>query len=312
MLIRDVIDLFIQNRRNNLGAAKSTVETYRYALKQFADFMEDNRNRVTYEEINRVDIAAFNEHLKDVQESGAWSRSKFLLVVKVLKVMFGWIESDDDCKEDGLKSWKAKMPKGGKTPMREFIPSHKELGDWQRAFNTNTVCGIRDKLIFSTLMETGMRRGELCTLKVEHVMLGTSTMYVNGKTGPRTIAITPELAALIKTYLKKRARTVLGKSPYLLPSTKSLDKPVDADYITKVFRRVRQRTGLAHVTPHTLRHAFCTYYQINGGSIESMRVNTGHKTYEAMIHYMHLAKVHGKQQHDDMAKGSLLKMLRSS
>jgi site-specific recombinase XerD len=309
LLIRDVTDLFIGHRKNTLNVAKSTVETYRYALKQFTEFMEQKRDKFSYRDINRVDISAFNEYMKDAQDSKQWSRSKYLLVVKILKAMFRWIEEDDECREDKLQSWRTKMPKGGKTPQREYIPSPKELGDWKKGFNTTTVAGLRDYMIFCTLMETGIRRGELVTLKVEHVMLETKTMFVQGKTGPRTIAITDQLGAMIKTYLRRRARTYMAKSPYMFPSTKSLDAPVHSDYVTKIFARFRARTGLAKITPHTLRHAFSTYFLVNGGGEESLRVNTGHKTYDSMVHYLHLAKVHGHKQKADMEKASLLKML---
>lgn len=312
MLIREVVDLFISHRKNNLNVAKETVKTYRYATKHFIDFMEDTRQKTSYEEINRVDIAAFNEYIKGELDSARWSRSRFLLVIKTLKAMFHWIEEDDDCKEDGLKSWRTKMPKGGKYPRREYIPSVAELKTWQKSFNTKTATGLRDYMIFTMLLETGMRRGELASLKEESVMFGTQTIYVNGKTGPRTISMSPLLAELIKTYLKKRARSHLAKSPYLFPSKRALDCPTDAQYVSQIFRRIKNRLGLANITPHTLRHAFSTYYLVNGGGSETLRINTGHKTYDSMLHYIHLAKVHGKHQKDEMEKASLLKMLRSA
>jgi site-specific recombinase XerD len=313
MLIREVVDLFISYRKNNLNVAAETVKAYRYAAKHFIEFMEDARKKTSYEEISRVDIAAFNEYMKGELDAARWSRSRFLLIIKTLKAMFRWIEEDDECKEDGLKSWRTKMPKGGKYPRREYIPSVADLKSWQKAFNTKTATGLRDYMIFTMLLETGMRRGELAGLKEENVMFGTQTIYISdGKTGARTISMSPLLAELIKTYLKKRSRSHLAKSPYLFPSKRASEQPTDAQYVSQIFRRIKKKLGLANITPHTLRHAFSTYYLVNGGGSETLRVNTGHKTYDSMLHYMHLAKVHGKHQKDEMEKASLLKMLRAS
>lgn len=312
MLIRDVVDMFVSHRKNNLNVAPETVKTYRYATKHFIDFMEETRNRTSYLDITRVDIAAFNEYLKVELDKGNWSRSRFLLVVKTLKAMFRWIEEDDDCKDEKLRSWRTKMPKGGKYPRREYIPSVDDLKAWHKSFNTRTATGLRDYMIFTMLLETGMRRGEIANLKEEHVMFGTRTIYIpDGKTGSRTISMTPQLADLVKTYLRRRSHSHLAKSPYLFPSKTRADKPTDAQYISQIFRRAKKRIGLPNITPHTLRHAFSTYYLVNGGSEEGLRVNTGHKTYDSMIHYMHLAKVHGKKQKQEMEKASLLKMLGS-
>jgi integrase len=313
VLIRDVVELFVQHRKNVMGVSPETVKAYRYATKHFTQYMEDVRNKVNYEEINRLDISAFNEYMKDSLDSKRWSRSRYLMIVRVLKVLFGWIATDDDCKEDGLKPWRDKMPKGGKVPRREYIPSIEELRKWQKSFNTKTSTGLRDYMIFTLLLETGMRRGELLSLKGEHIMFGTSTIYVpEGKTGARTISMTPQLVELLQTYLKRKKRTHFANSVYLFPAKSNPEQPSTGHYISQIFNRLKKRLNLPNVTPHTLRHAFSTYFLINGGGTESLMVNTGHKTYNALGHYLHLAKVHGKKQHEEMEKTSMLKMLKAS
>jgi site-specific recombinase XerD len=312
MLVRDVVDLFISHRKNVMGVAPETVKAYRYALRHFTDFIEKSRSKLNYEEINRLDISCFTEYIKTELDAGHWSRSRYLMIVRVLKVFFGWIETDEECKEDGLKSWKAKMPKGGADPRREYIPSIDELRIWQKSFNTKTPTGLRDYMVFTILLETGMRRGELLSLKEEHVLFGTQTIYIpSGKTGARTIAMSPQLADLMKMYLKRKKRTHFAASPYLFPAKSNITQPTNGHYISQIFNRLKKRTGLPNITPHTLRHAFATYFLVNGGGTESLMVNTGHKTYNSLGHYLHLAKVHGQKQHEEMEKVSLLKMLKA-
>lgn len=313
MLVRDVVELFIQHRKNVMGVAPETVKAYRYATKHFTNYMEDVRKKLSYEEVNRLDISSFNEYMKTELDAKRWSRSRYLMVVRILKVFFTWVATDDDCKEDELKSWRDKMPKGGKAPRREYIPSIEELRRWQKSFDTKTATGLRDYMIFTILLETGMRRGELLGLKEEHILYGTKHIYIpSGKTGSRTIAMSDQLAAMIQMYLKRKKKTHFGKSVYLFPAKSNLDQPTNGHYISQIFNRLKHRLGLPNITPHTLRHAFATYFLVNGGGTESLMVNTGHKTYNALGHYLHLAKVHGKKQHEEMEKVSLLKMLKAS
>lgn len=314
MLIFEVIDLFIYNRRNGLAGSKgkarpNTLTAYKYVLRSFGQFMEE-KGKTSYEEITVADIRAFVEHLNRLSESGTWSRSRYLLTIKVVKAMFKFIEEDEDCVEAGLKSFRKKMPVAGAFPRRDNIPSPQDLKAWKRSFNTSNMTGLRQWMVFCTLLETGMRREELALIEVRHLQLENKTVYIpDGKTGSRTVVITDSLARIITMYLKKRSRTKCAEGKFLLSTTKS-PVPTGAS-ITKFFSRLRKLHGLPYITPHTMRHAFCTYYIRNGGSVERLRNVTGHKTYTAMLHYLHLAKVGGTEQKEEIEKVSPLKMLDS-
>ncbi len=308
MLVREVVELFMHNRKFQMRASDETIKTYTYALKQFTAFMEDRRKE-TYQTINRLDIAAFNEFTRNELDAGKWSLSKYLLIYKTLKCMFRWMEKDDDCREEELKSWLEKMPKGAKPPQRDYIPSSADLLKWKRAFNTKSTTGFRDYMMFSVMLETGIRRGELASIKDSNVQLDRNLIYVTGKTGDRIVTITKELSDKLRTYMRRKKTSAFKDSLYLFPSRMHLEEPIDAQYVSQVFRRMRKSLGLPNLTPHTLRHSFCTYYLVNGGNVENLRVQSGHKTYSAMLHYMHLAKVGGKQAAIELEKASPLKML---
>lgn len=314
MLIQEVIDLFLYNRRNGLAgskgkAAANTLTTYRYSLEPFSAFME-TRGKVVYQEIGVSDVRAYVEHLNDLLTEGKWSKSHFLICVKVLKCFFKFVETDDDCKEDELKSFRTKLPVSGAFPRRDYIPSPADLKEWKRAFKAHTVLGLRNWVMFCVFMETGIRRAELCGLKLDHLQLDNHQIYVSGKTGSRNVVITEILARNVRLYLKKRAKSNFADSEYLFASCKnSIPQP---NMVTKVFASMRRRAKLPYLTPHTMRHAFCTYYLKRGGNTERLRNMTGHKTYTAMLHYMHLAKVGGTEQKEELERVSPLRMLDES
>lgn len=147
MLVREVVELFLHNRKFKMQASQATIKAYAYALKVFTSFMEEQCNRTAYQQISRLDIASFSEHLRGELGAGHWSLSKYLLILKTLKAMFRWMETDEDCREEELKSWRERLPKGAKTPKRDYIPSMTDLKKWQRAFNTKTVSGLRNYMM---------------------------------------------------------------------------------------------------------------------------------------------------------------------
>jgi site-specific recombinase XerD len=312
MLVFEVIDMFIYNRQNGLAGSKGkaavrTIITYKYALRPFHEFME-SRDKLVFKDITASDVRAYVEHINDKLTTGKWSKSRFLSTVKVLKAFYRFIEDDDECAEAGLKSHRKKLPVAGQFPRRDNIPSPQDLKKWKNAFNLSTILGMRNWIMFCTLLETGVRRAELASLKIAYVQLDNHTIYVpDGKTGSRTIAITEILARNIRAFLKKRSKTVFADSEYLFSSYKS--EVPNGEMVTRVFEKMRKDHNLPYVTPHTMRHAFCTYYLSNGGSTERLRNMTGHKTYTAMLHYMHLAKVSGDGQKEELERVSPLRML---
>lgn len=312
MLISEVMEMFVHNRKFKMGASPETIKTYTYALKVFTTYMEDERNRTGYQEITRVDMVAFSEYVKGQLESQAWSLSKYLLVLKTMKAMFRWMEKDDDCREEELRSWRDRLPKGGKVPKRDYIPSPAELRKWKQAFNTKSATGLRNYVMFSVLLGTGIRRGELAGIKVSDLHLDNNLINVDGKTGARLVRFTDQLGTLLRTYLKRRERSFYKDAPYLFPSRTSMDEPTNAQYISQIFRKMKKRLDLPKLTPHTLRHSFCTYYLENGGDLPHLQLQSGHATLESMQHYLHLSKVRGKQATDLMEKASPLKMLATT
>ncbi len=44
------------------------------------------------------------------------------------------------------------------------------------------------------------------------------------------------------------------------------------------------------LTPHVVRHYFCTHYLINGGSLSTLKAITGHTSLETLQIYLHMAE----------------------
>jgi integrase len=132
----------------------------------------------------------------------------------------------------------------------------------------------RNHLIVRILLETGIRRGELCKLRVEDVQTkGGADAFIEVvrrpddrwdprqnepavKTRGRRIPISSELKSLMLSYLQRLRGRV--KHPYLFtdPST---GMPISSQVENKIIAQIRKRCPtleVAKLTPHVLRRTF--------------------------------------------------------
>jgi integrase len=132
---------------------------------------------------------------------------------------------------------------------------------------------LRIYLIFRLLLETGIRRGELCKLRIQDLNTRGGTPHIKVvrqpdaledprrreprvKTRERIIPITRHLCGLIVQYLQTRHRQIAH--PYLFVNTRT-SAPLTLDGVTEVFLHVGRRFERfenVDLTPHTMRRTF--------------------------------------------------------
>jgi integrase/recombinase XerC len=151
-----------------------------------------------------------------------------------------------------------------------------------------TFAELRDALVLELLYQTGMRRGELIALTLEHTDLGRMELRVVGKGNKvRIIPISRGLADLAGRYLAERARAFpeAAGGPLLLT-----DKG-EALYPKWVYNLVHSRLasvpGLEKRSPHVLRHSFATHLADHGADLNAIKTLLGHANLSATEIYTH-------------------------
>ena len=144
--------------------------------------------------------------------------------------------------------------------------------------------GIRDRLMFEILYQTGIRSSELIGLTVDRVK--QDQIKVIGKRNKeRIIPITPELNKLIQEYKKLRTKfNTETNNFFVLDNGKKL-------YPKFVYRKINNylsiATDLEKRSPHVLRHTFATHMLNNGAGIEILKDLLGHANLSATQVYTH-------------------------
>lgn len=152
------------------------------------------------------------------------------------------------------------------------------------AYNLQNKRGTLKKgLIVETLIKSGMRNAECCSIRVENIDFRTGVFKVVEGKGmkDRLGVMPPSLLNKLKIYLNERAAGFLfineRGNQY---STRSLQ------YMLK---EIRQETGInKEVTPHTLRHTFATILKQAGLDLRDIQKLLGHSDISTTTIYEHM------------------------
>jgi integrase/recombinase XerD len=144
-----------------------------------------------------------------------------------------------------------------------------------------------------TLYGAGLRRSELCQLKVGHIDSQRMVLRVErGKGGvDREVPLSPTLLAALREYYRwMRPQT------YLFPGTKDgwrADRPITSKVIWEAVRLAARAAGIdRRVSPHTLRHSYATHLLEAGADLRTIQVLLGHADLSHTTVYLHLSQRH--------------------
>lgn len=146
----------------------------------------------------------------------------------------------------------------------------------------------RNYAIFALLLDTGIRVGELASLKPENI--SQNGILVSGKTGDRVVPVSPSVYSLVKRQGDQEGVWRIGdrKPGYL-----------QFNGLQIMIRRQMRRAGFnpPKMGAHTLRHTFGVQYILNGGDVSSLRRIMGHSTVATTMLYVDMSNYHITRQH---------------
>lgn len=154
---------------------------------------------------------------------------------------------------------------------------------------------LRDKSILFTLLDTGIRAGELCALTVGdlHPQTGLVTI-ANGKGGKsRNVWLGKHARPGVWRYLQERP-TSDPADPLFASST---NRAITPSALAKRLKKIGRRAGVAHVHPHRFRYTFAIQFLRNGGDIFTLQQILGHTTLTMVQYYLRLAQTDMEQAH---------------
>lgn len=139
---------------------------------------------------------------------------------------------------------------------------------------------LRNIAILETLRSTGMRVGELVSLKCGDLNGETQTVRYRGKGNKKRLGIfTDQAWLMLNTYLALREDDC---AEYDTPVFARYDRgapdlaPMSTDAVRKMLAELAEKAGVEYIVPHKFRHRFATRILAKTGNLASAQELMGH------------------------------------
>jgi site-specific recombinase XerD len=248
-----------------------TIESYLHAVEDFARYFGQSPDQLNQEHIRQY-------HLHLVQDR------KFAvntIVARIAALRFFFVKT-------------LRRPY-----QREDLPSPKRPKRLPSVLSQEEVARLIDAAanlfhyaILMTLYATGLRRAELCRLRVSDIDSQRMVIHVHQGKGnrDRDVPLTPKLLDTLRTYWRwKKPKEWLFPSRGIPDAT----RPISTKAVYFVVQQAALRAGLdKHISPHTFRHSWATHLLENGTDLRTIQMLLGHADLEHTTVYLHLSQRH--------------------
>jgi len=251
--------------------SSETTRAYLFAVKDFAGYFGKRPDKLGQEHLRQYQLHLLNDRKLAVETiAGRISALRFFFV-KVLRRPYREIDLVYPKRPERLP----------------VVLSEEEVARLIESAITSY-----HRVILMTLYGTGLRREELCRLKVSDIDSQRMVVHVRQGKGnkDRDVTLSPRLLEVLRAYWKWRK-----PKTYLFPSLyrKRPEQPIDSKTVWHAVREAARRAGIKKkVSPHLLRHSWATHLLERGTDLQTIQVLLGHVDLEATTIYLHLSQRH--------------------
>ena len=310
----EIVPVNIEDLYTNTLTAE-TKRSYMQTIKEF--FQVDDLGKISVEDMQRVTPDMANEYAHRLLDKGI-AKSTINKKLSALQNFYKFL-----CRRTiGICSYNSfdtaegciRFKNASKDYSDKRVLSSEEVNRlFESARNTEGIKGIRDLLILELLATTGMRRAEICGIKVGDIKLnlGKKIIEITGK-GDKTrmIVVSKNVDKLIDQYLDARGITYKDKDQPLVTthSPRGTGKPMTTNTVYRVVKEHADNAGIDAdtISPHALRATYATtiYDQLDM-DVNTIRELMGHSsqaTTQRYIKSVNMIRKNPADKLDDMFK----------
>ena len=252
--------------------SQSTTRAYVRVVRELATYFRRSPDRLGPDHVRQFQAHLFRERRLNARTVVQYSAALRFFFVKTLKRHY----------------------------MLESIPLPKEprklptvLSQGEVTTLIESASSLMHRAILMTLYSTGMRRAELCCLKVSDIDKERMVVHIRQGKGQRDRDV--DLSERLLETLREYWRWMKPKT-YLFPGTVNnwrADVPITGKVVWEACRQAADRSGIQkHVYPHLIRHCFATHWLEAGGDLLVLQKLLGHAKLEDTVKYLHLSRRH--------------------
>jgi len=245
------------------------------------------------EQVSTDDLSAY---LQSRRGTDGLEASSMRIELVALKIFFRWLN---------VRGYRTGDPAEALLPPRleQWLPdtlNEPEMKQLLESVSGNSSLDIRDRAILELLYASGLRVGELTTVRIESLSLEEGWVRVTGK-GNKTRLVPVGGAALtaLAHYLASSRPTLVGaKTQSWIFLNRNGGKLTTA----RIWQIVKERAALAglnaeKIYPHLLRHSFATHLLQGGADLRVIQEMLGHADIATTQIYTHVDQKRLKDAH---------------
>jgi len=284
------------------GKSPKTISWYSANLKSFRNYVKSRHHPDSLDTIDTkllreyvlylMKRTRYNGHPYTPAQTELLSSATIHGHVRTLRAFFNWLVVEGLVQNSPAKD--LKPPKVTRKVVSTL--SDEEIGAILNTFSISP-SDARNRTLFMLLIDTGLRIGELVSLKMDDVHMDEGYLKVMGKgKKERIVPIGNNAQRALQRYLfrfRPKPSNPVIDNVFLSASSQSLTE----NSMKLMFTRLAKRSGVCRLHAHLCRHTFATRFLINGGDVFSLQQILGHSTLEMVRHYVNLASSHIVIQH---------------
>ncbi len=309
MFLSTAISEFIQTKQDVERLSENTIALYKITLGRLLQHFQPNDPNFT--EIQTEDIRAF------MAAQTQLTNASLLRYFSDLSSLWTWATQEKGLTDIHILR-RIKPPRPEQNEIIPFTETEIKtllgLVGLSRPYTRKNLStpytlkpegALRNQAIILTLLDTGLRASELCSIRVKDIRLGQRGVHlvtVWGKgSKQRLVGLSARTHEVLWSYLACRGVNPSDKDSLVFMSAKG--NPLNRDALRLICARLGQRAGIPEVHPHRFRHTFAIEFLRNGGDSFTLQKILGHSTLDMVKRYLAIAQIDIERNH---AKASVV------
>jgi integrase/recombinase XerD len=290
--MQTLVEDFLQYLRHERGQAEHTQRTYAALLNKFLAWAEQEK-LTDWKQVELRHLMSFLQHERErtpahepKESTRRLSGESVYLEIAALRAFYRFAENEKHLPANVAehlslpRRWK-RLPKSLSNQEIE------KLLQPEQPMTPQTLC---DDAILELAYASGLRRSELCGLRLEQLHLEAGFLNVIGKGNKeRVVPVGSKAIQALNRYLTLgRPKLVKPRSPANVFLTRRGTAFAAFTLWARIKRRVRRADVARNITPHMLRHSFATHLLEHGADLRVIQELLGHATISTTERYTHV------------------------
>lgn len=280
--------LYLNHLRTRAFSAH-TIETRDASIRRFIVWC-DERGLQQPTEITRPIIERYQRHLyayrkRDGQALSLHAQIQYLQSVRS---WFAYLARDNHVPYNVAEA--IEPPRRPRRLPRSVL-TEKQVTAVLQGPDVETLSGIRDRAILELMYATGLRRGEVFSLRLADIDAERGTVFVNEGKGrkDRYVPVSDSALDWLNKYLLDvRYLLVIPPDDNTVFLT-DYGEPFNDHRLTDLVRNYVRSAGINHGACHLFRHAMATHMLEHGADIRFIQAMLGHSKLGTTTIYTHVA-----------------------